>query len=420
MRLHAENTSVPLQVVVRAPQGGNNNLGLPFGTALFDLKSRQTPAAAELCERHGLRVYTVETALLRTPSTFFRDCSLEARTVLADVRHVGGLTHRLLAGGHSTVAGCLAGAFRHIGRDAFADEIGRAMRNTGHDSFREVNPFVPPGAKRGPVGQAVRRSDSPIMHRLRALWDMAREPILCAFPSAPGLPSGVWAQLYLDGLDAAYPDDAYHSLCIEGYRVTAELIGRVRSGRWDPESVDADLEQRDALAARGYWQAYQAVREAVGRILAGAESGTLFRDVVGEWYFQLFQPFSAAGLYDASALAGYRNRPVFLRGSRHVPPRPEILPDCMETLFDLLEDEPEPAVRAVAGHWLIGYIHPFPDGNGRIARFLMNVMLASGGYAWTTIRVEHRQTYMTALEAASVDQNVVPFAEFVGRRLGAP
>ena len=27
---------------------------------------------------------------------------------------------------------------------------------------------------------------------------------------------------------------------------------------------------------------------------------------------------------------------------------------------------------------------------------------------------------MTALEAASVDQNVVPFAEFVGTRLGAP
>ena len=85
----------------------------------------------------------------------------------------------------------------------------------------------------------------------------------------------------------------------------------------------------------------------------------------------------------------------------------------METLFALLEHEPEAAVRAVVGHWMLGYIHPYPDGNGRIARFLMNVMLASGGYPWTTIRVEDRQRYMAALEDASVAQNIAPFAEFV-------
>jgi Fic family protein len=62
----------------------------------------------------------------------------------------------------------------------------------------------------------------------------------------------------------------------------------------------------------------------------------------------------------------------------------------MPALFDLLEAEPEPAVRAVLGHWLFGDIHPYMDGNGRMARFLMNAMLASGGYAWTVIRVEER------------------------------
>ena len=71
------------------------------------------------------------------------------------------------------------------------------------------------------------------------------------------------------------------------------------------------------------------------------------------------------------------------------------------------------------GHWLLGYVHPYPDGNGRMARFLMNVMLASGGYAWTTIRVEDRRAYMAALEAASVGRDIVPFAEFVGRYVGA-
>ncbi|WP_317503891.1 Fic family protein [Idiomarina sp. HP20-50] len=36
------------------------------------------------------------------------------------------------------------------------------------------------------------------------------------------------------------------------------------------------------------------------------------------------------------------------------------------------------------------YIHPYFDGNGRIGRFIMNLMLASGGYPWTVVPVERR------------------------------
>jgi Fic family protein len=85
----------------------------------------------------------------------------------------------------------------------------------------------------------------------------------------------------------------------------------------------------------------------------------------------------------------------------------------MPALFDLIEKEPEPGVRAVLGHWLFGYIHPYPDGNGRIARFLMNVLLARDRYPWTVIRVEERDAYLRSLELASVDGNVRPFAAFV-------
>jgi hypothetical protein len=71
----------------------------------------------------------------------------------------------------------------------------------------------------------------------------------------------------------------------------------------------------------------------------------------------------------------------------------------------------------VLGHWLFGYIHPYPDGNGRMARFLMNVMLASGGYPWTVIRVRDRKAYLAALDRASIDMDINPFMVLIGQRV---
>jgi len=49
-----------------------------------------------------------------------------------------------------------------------------------------------------------------------------------------------------------------------------------------------------------------------------------------------------------------------------------------------------------------------------MGRFLMNVMLASGGYPWTVVPVEGRDDYMAALEKASVEGNITPFAQSLG------
>jgi Fic family protein len=97
----------------------------------------------------------------------------------------------------------------------------------------------------------------------------------------------------------------------------------------------------------------------------------------------------------------------------HVPLNCEAVRDTMPALFDLLRAEAEPSVRAVLGHFIFVYIHPYMDGNGRVGRFLMNVMMASGGYPWTIIPVENRTAYMHALEKASVGEDIAPFADFV-------
>lgn len=89
--------------------------------------------------------------------------------------------------------------------------------------------------------------------------------------------------------------------------------------------------------------------------------------------------------------------------------------DCMPVLFDLIAAEPHPGVRAVLGHFFFVYIHPYMDGNGRLGRFLMNAMLATGGYVWTVVPVEQRKTYMEAPEAASAGHDITGFAAFIGQ-----
>jgi len=86
----------------------------------------------------------------------------------------------------------------------------------------------------------------------------------------------------------------------------------------------------------------------------------------------------------------------------------------MPAFFDLLKEEKEASVRVVLGHFFFVYIHPYMDGNGRLGRFVMNVMCSSGGYPWTIVPVEKRDTYMAALEEASVRQNITPFSKFIG------
>jgi len=90
----------------------------------------------------------------------------------------------------------------------------------------------------------------------------------------------------------------------------------------------------------------------------------------------------------------------------------------MPALFDLLSEENEASVRVVLGHFVFVYIHPYRDGNGRFGRFLMNLMLASGGYPWTVIPVERRDEYIGALERASVHSDIEPFAEFLAELVG--
>ena len=410
--LHGGSRTIPKQLLVRAKKAGNKPVSLSHGTSLLEVRAA-LPSPAQAEKKEGMRVFSLPAALVESSPQIFRQSPTDVRVALSMVSDASEVLSILLEGGKSKVAGRLAGAFRNIGQARIADQILSSMRAAGYQ-VTESDPF-----EEKPELTLPSREPSPHANRVRLMWAAMRPTVIEVFPRAPGLPEDVRA--YLVNVDHIYTQDAYHSLSIENYRVTPELINRVRAGDWDPDHDDDDHEKRNTLAARGYSLAFQAVNKSVERVLHGENAGEVAHDDHSNWYQQLFAPSVTAGIVRPADLAGYRNDQVYIKGSQHTPPKREAVRDCMPILFELIKNEPEGSVRAVLGHFVFVFIHPYMDGNGRMGRFLMNLMLASGGYPWTVIPVDDRANYMAALESASVDQEIRPFAEYlaglVGRRL---
>lgn len=403
--LHAGNTAVPTQLMVRSPLGSNQNIPLPHNTSLFLFKAELQPAD-EMVENNGLRLYSLPAALIRCSQNTFLQNPIDTRTALSMIGDTSEILTILLDGGHSVIAGRLAGAFRNLGKERLATNILDTMQKAGYD-VRETDPFDTKLTT--PLSSRIK---SPYENRIRLMWDVMRSKILPNFPASPDLPADF--KSYLKNVDAIYVTDAYHSLSIEKYLVTPELIESVRSGNWDVKGNEMNQKQRDAMAAKGYYDAFKSVKKSIYRILKGENAGHVADEDHGTWYRELFGPSVSAGILKPSDLAGYRNHQVYIGGSMHTPLNKEAVRDSMAVLFQLLAEEKEAFVRAVLGHFIFVFIHPYMDGNGRIGRLLMNVMLASGGYPWTVIPVEQRDEYMKALEIASVKGNIEPFAKFVG------
>lgn len=405
LSLHGGNWTVPPQLAVRAPRAGNDVTPLPHGTSLLEVRASLPSTEEDRQQKEGLRIFSLESALIESSPTYFSRQVTDVRAALATIKDSSRILAKLLDGGHSTIAGRLAGAFRNNGRDDFANEIVKTMSAAGY-VVRESDPFDD-----RPSMVFANREPSPHVSRIMLLWQRMREPIIEQFPKAPGLARDATA--YMKGVDDAYLTDAYHSLSIEGYRVSPELIERVRSGNWNPDSHEQDREQRNAMAARGYYQAFKEVEQSISKVLEGQNPADVAREDHRAWFRELFAPSVTVGLLRPTDLAGYRNGQVYIRKSMHVPMNRDAVLDAMPAFFRLLRDETDSAVRVVLGHFLFVYIHPYMDGNGRMGRFLMNVTMAAGGYPWTVIPSSRRDAYMTALESASVGEDIRPFTDFL-------
>lgn len=114
----------------------------------------------------------------------------------------------------------------------------------------------------------------------------------------------------------------------------------------------------------------------------------------------------------------YRKERVVVTGSHYPLPKPEHIPDKMKEYIDWFnthEKTTDPVKFAALSHQKFVFIHPFIDGNGRVARLIMNLALLRAGYQICIIPPILRHEYVESLELAHKDTK--PFIEFIAGRI---
>lgn len=203
--------------------------------------------------------------------------------------------------------------------------------------------------------------------------------------------------------------DIYHSTTIEGYAISPEeveaaILGTGAKGKESFEKL------KNKMAIIGHSRAFEYV---IRKVREDFDKAKISEDLISEIYFQLFKPSADAKIIDQFDLLGFRKTKVYLRGSRYVPPSYEKVPDLMKSFVSLINGMENSIVKAILAHYFFVSIHPYPDGNGRCGRLLMNYLLAASGYHWITITVDKRDIYFRALQKGQLDSDILPFAKFI-------
>jgi Fic family protein len=208
--------------------------------------------------------------------------------------------------------------------------------------------------------------------------------------------------------------DAYHSTTMEGYRITPEGVEAALHGH--AATAKSHEELRAQMAIMGYSVAFESVLRSAEEALRSGTPPIVTESTILDLYLDLFSPSVDAGIVDTSDLRGWRTRNVSLVGWRHIPPNPAKVSELMGQYTRLVNALAEqPLTRAILAHLDFVTVHPFLDGNGRLARLLMNLILLGSGLPWLTIRNDERSAYFEALERAQVNEDVQPFTAFITR-----
>ncbi|MFH0714092.1 MAG: Fic family protein [Candidatus Micrarchaeota archaeon] len=122
----------------------------------------------------------------------------------------------------------------------------------------------------------------------------------------------------------------------------------------------------------------------------------------------------------SSEYAGkYRDRQVFISGATHIPPAASEVPKLMKQVIIELNNRDKKTKAVISAskvHYLTTKIHPFIDGNGRVARLLLNLRLMRAGFPPVVLHKTERRSYYSALEKAD-DGDLYPITTLIAKNI---
>ncbi len=210
----------------------------------------------------------------------------------------------------------------------------------------------------------------------------------------------------------------YHSNAVEGNSLT---LGETRSLILHGLTASGKP-MRDHLDIEGHDEAVKAMEGAVKRneLLNEVFIRNLHKVLLKEPYENDSITPDGQPVKRRIAIGEYKTQPNNVRTSTgeiyYFTPPDQVKP-AMGDLIDWYrrqEDEGEhPIVIAATFHYRFTRIHPFDDGNGRMARLLMNMILIKHGYTVAVVPVEQRDQYIGMLEQADKTEDLAEFIAYV-------
>ena len=152
---------------------------------------------------------------------------------------------------------------------------------------------------------------------------------------------------------------------------------------------------KDHMEALGHSQAYDFIYACAKKTLIDEYD---IKELHRLFYFRI----------DLARAGVYRTEKAFITGSKYPVTQPENIAHAMDAFIARLPSmkaSMHPVEFAAEVHKEFVFIHPFIDGNDRVARLLMNLILLQSGYTIAIIPPVIRHQYLSALEKAHIIDN---------------
>lgn len=185
----------------------------------------------------------------------------------------------------------------------------------------------------------------------------------------------------------------FNSLSFETRKITLEDVNNVISNN------QTNIEDNYKLHIVNYKNAFDHLLKLLN------EKQSLNEDNLKDLHEILMNEVNVGGLY--------RNVDISIKNSNHTPPAHLKVYDRMKKYFLTLDEIDDVIEKAAYSLVQLDKIHPFLDGNGRLARLVLNYVLLENNYLPIIIPHIEKNNYFKYIEEFKVNKNINPFKDFI-------